>query len=544
MSEDEWSDEPEDWQSDNEIEDQLPSLVRGMSYAVISFKEIARKQAQAIETVSDQLGLTHSQAGALLTRYDWNPFLVCQKVMDGRGVEDILMSRSRSIIADAGGYVCGMCYGDYPCTEMRGLECGHYFCTDCYTNYLEDSVLSRGLEAIFTTCPDSVCPSIVGEDLFKALLSKPLFEKYCHLVVRSYVERRSTVKWCPAPGCEFAVEYPKERSRIIVCHCGFSWCFKCGADAHQPLSCDDLAKWRLKDTSNAEGTNEDWLLVNTKKCPGCQKPIQKNQGCMHMTCTCGHQFCWLCLGAWSQHGSDTGGVYACNRFTAMRDAGDLRDEERDRFIAEQSLKRYEHYSSRFIDHKKAIGFAKKKQEKLKASVLNMVATLKTTNPAEFDTFIEASNLILEARTGLAYSYPLGYFMTSPAKLSFYEFLQGELEHSLDILDQKTDIKLEGYLTSSPSGGLMIKDNFYADRSQLMSLVSVVRTHFSKSIKEMELGFPEIGDVVGEEAKRIEMQILTALGASSTTAWKCSLCTFSNEPSVTECAACHSAKPAF
>jgi hypothetical protein len=35
---------------------------------------------------------------------------------------------------------------------------------------------------------------------------------------------------------------------------------------------------------------------------------------------------------------------------------------------------------------------------------------------------------------------------------------------------------------------MFQDTFYAARSQLMSLVSVVRTHFSKSIKEMELGF--------------------------------------------------------
>jgi hypothetical protein len=66
---------------------------------------------------------------------------------------------------------------------MRDLECGHYFSTECYTSYLEDSVISRGLEAIFTTCP-----SIVGEDLFKSLLSKQLYEKYCHYVVRSYVE--------------------------------------------------------------------------------------------------------------------------------------------------------------------------------------------------------------------------------------------------------------------------------------------------------------------------------------------------------------------
>ena len=39
-----------------------------------------------------------------------------------------------------------------------------------------------------------------------------------------------------------------------------------------------------------------WLEKKTKRCPKCSEPIEKNAGCNHMTCRCGHQFCWLCLG--------------------------------------------------------------------------------------------------------------------------------------------------------------------------------------------------------------------------------------------------------
>jgi hypothetical protein len=46
----------------------------------------------------------------------------------------------------------------------------------------------------------------------------------------------------------------------------------------------------------------------------CRRPIEKNQGCMHMTCSqCRHEFCWLCEGSWAEHGERTGGFYNCNR---------------------------------------------------------------------------------------------------------------------------------------------------------------------------------------------------------------------------------------
>ena len=73
-------------------------------------------------------------------------------------------------------------------------------------------------------------------------------------------------------------------------------------------------------------------MANTKKCPVCHKPIEKNQGCNHMTCKaaaggCGYEFCWMCLGKWSEHGTATGGYYKCNRYEKMKKAGKLEEDE-------------------------------------------------------------------------------------------------------------------------------------------------------------------------------------------------------------------------
>ena len=45
----------------------------------------------------------------------------------------------------------------------------------------------------------------------------------------------------------------------------------------------------------AEKSSASWVAAQ-KRCPACQAPIQKNGGCNHMSCPCGHEFCWLCMG--------------------------------------------------------------------------------------------------------------------------------------------------------------------------------------------------------------------------------------------------------
>ena len=37
-----------------------------------------------------------------------------------------------------------------------------------------------------------------------------------------------------------------------------------------------------------------FYLMMANKCPKCDIPIEKISGCPHMTCPCGHHFCWYC----------------------------------------------------------------------------------------------------------------------------------------------------------------------------------------------------------------------------------------------------------
>jgi len=87
---------------------------------------------------------------------------------------------------------------------------------------------------------------------------------------------------------------------------------QCNHAAPLQVDCQTVGKWLRK--NSAESENANWILANTKPCPKCKRPIEKNQGCMHMVCSqCRSEFCWLCLGNWADHGERTGGYYSCNR---------------------------------------------------------------------------------------------------------------------------------------------------------------------------------------------------------------------------------------
>jgi hypothetical protein len=37
-----------------------------------------------------------------------------------------------------------------------------------------------------------------------------------------------------------------------------------------------------------------WLALFTRPCPRCKRSIERDGGCLHMTCLCGHEICWSC----------------------------------------------------------------------------------------------------------------------------------------------------------------------------------------------------------------------------------------------------------
>lgn len=73
-----------------------------------------------------------------------------------------------------------------------------------------------------------------------------------------------------------------------------------------------------------------------------------------MKCTsCSYHFCWVCMGAWDDHGPQTGGFYNCNMYVEKKASKVFIDEQSKRFQASRDIRRYEFYFGKFMSHEQS-----------------------------------------------------------------------------------------------------------------------------------------------------------------------------------------------
>jgi len=73
------------------------------------------------------------------------------------------------------------------------------------------------------------------------------------------------------------------------------------------------------------------------------------------------------MGDYKKHSAETG-KYICNSFEDVKSAGRATEEMTDTAKIERELKRLEHYSTRYIEHQKAIGLSEKSLKTLRKQI--------------------------------------------------------------------------------------------------------------------------------------------------------------------------------
>ena len=352
---------------------------------------------------------------------------------------------SATLPANHGGY-CVICYEELADAAIGefSLKCNHTFCRPDWLEYLSGEV-NKGADGIVANCMQTGCNVKVGHSAFLTILhEKPDdIQTYWKWLAKSYTDDNQWVKMCPElPWCGHYHERDRTSSRqYVTCRCGFSFCFLCEQPSHRPCDCELTKKWEQKNESESE--NITWLKANTRSCPVCNTPTQKNGGCDHMTCrTCERKngkpthWCWIC----NDHGTAVGNYsHTCKKYD---------DLTAERNNAQSEIARYTHFFDRFNNHDKSAKYAKAQHPKLLVYQQRLHEE-KCYEATEVKFLTEANNTVIEARNVLKWTNPFAFYLEKefPPEIKnfFREFWQNDLEQYVNRLTEFVEADLEQHL---------------------------------------------------------------------------------------------------
>ncbi|KAG2299845.1 hypothetical protein Bca52824_036317 [Brassica carinata] len=204
---------------------------------------------------------------------------------------------------------CLICFNDIDPERMFSIgKCSHRFCFQCVKQHVEVKLL----HGMIPNCPHDKCKSELVIDACGKLLTPKLGEMWKQRIKENAIPVTDRV-YCPYLRCSALMSktkisesaksllsaYPASGVRRCV-ECRGLFCVDCKVPWHGKLSCTEYKKLhpnppaddvKLKSLAN----NKMW-----RQCGKCQHMIELSQGCNHITCRCGHEFCYNCGGGWNK----------------------------------------------------------------------------------------------------------------------------------------------------------------------------------------------------------------------------------------------------
>jgi IBR domain, a half RING-finger domain/Zinc finger, C3HC4 type (RING finger) len=216
---------------------------------------------------------------------------------------------------------CAVCWAEPD--EPVETSCRHAYCSECLKNQCEQDSDSIRFP-IKCLGEQGQCNHIFAIEELAHALPRTAMEKLLQHSFDTFLRKTPDMfQFCATADCPQIYRVSTESANITCPACDKAICTACGLPSHKSLSCSEHKEWSLAGIVDFQ----KWLKDNMyQPCPKCKTPIEKRDGCNHMTCRgCSTNFCWMCLGIFA---SDQ--IYD-HMTTEHGDIG-IEDENRDGWI--------------------------------------------------------------------------------------------------------------------------------------------------------------------------------------------------------------------
>ncbi|KAF3915610.1 hypothetical protein ABW21_db0207989 [Orbilia brochopaga] len=174
--------------------------------------------------------------------------------------------------------ICNICGDMVQNYRVFSLDCGHRYCVECLRDHIMH-VVNRNSQYP-PRCCEPLPLTFAAEVLMEVELNKLLD-------LRDAYESSKQVS---CHECKEDILQASIQNASAYCvSCAKFTCTHCGKELHDGLCPEDKDTAMLLETAQKEG----W-----SKCEKCSSVVELTVGCFHMTCRCGHEFCYLCGVPW------------------------------------------------------------------------------------------------------------------------------------------------------------------------------------------------------------------------------------------------------
>lgn len=137
--------------------------------------------------------------------------------------------------------------------------------------------------------PLQCCQQPFPTQTISFMLPAPLRPRFDAKVIEYSIPALERV-YCPNPRCSIFLGGENSPTTCGVCRTRL--CRTCKAVAHEDRPCIRNT-WDLDVQFIDLAKQQKW-----QSCHSCQAMVERTEGCPHIVCKCGGQFCYLCGRAW------------------------------------------------------------------------------------------------------------------------------------------------------------------------------------------------------------------------------------------------------
>merc|ERR1712071_142795 len=228
-----------------------------------------------------------------------------------------------------------------------------------------------------------------------------------------------------------------------------------------------------------ELANIEYMLENTKPCPKCNSPTQKESGCNHMTCrNCKLHWCWLCNKLYDKDDARVGYMHNCreNEWLWKNNEGEKQlDVDYDYNEMETQLPRFEQFYERLVE----ITSSLKLEQLLIGEIAAYTDTVASVGLSRFDIedVVKASKTLCQARRIEKYA-TLQLFYQNPNLLDVIGL--NLFQEAMKTLPEKADALsrlLSEFIQSDPKTGPPTPQQLYervrSKKSEIQTLKDAI-----------------------------------------------------------------------